>query len=66
MYYSYDYQGMLNAIIILNEYHGLPKEGCLTQFSESSFTLHNGSYIIAYDEFWTSILGEPTEIEING
>lgn len=64
MYYSYDYQWMLNAIKTLNEYHVLPIEGCLTQFSESSFTLHDGSYIIAYDEYWTSILGTPIEITL--
>lgn len=60
--YIYDYLGAINAINILNDHHGLPVSGGITQFSIDSFTELNGQYYIPYDDEWTSILGTPTQI----
>lgn len=64
--YKYDYEGMLTAIDTLNDSHKLPVEGGVTMFSEESFTkLNEIEYFIAYDKEWTSVLGEPIEVDKN-
>ena len=54
------------AMGYLNVHHGLPsKNGGSSYFSEDSYTQHpDGFYYIAYDAEWTSVLGEPIEIEL--
>ena len=53
------------AMGYLNIHHGLPVKGGVTKFDENSYTQHaDGYYYIAYDAEWTSVLGEPIEIEI--
>jgi hypothetical protein len=64
--YKFTKEGLEKAVKDLNEYHGLPVKGGVTKFSEESFTkLNENEYFIAYDKDWTSILGEPIEVEIN-
>lgn len=54
-----------SAMNYLNSEHGLPIEGGLTQFDESSYQLHpNGFYYIVHDNNWTYTLGQPTDIEL--
>jgi hypothetical protein len=54
------------AMNYLNVHHGLPVQGGLTKFDETSYKQHpNGYYYIVYSEKWTSVLGEPIEIELN-
>lgn len=53
------------AMSYLNTDHGLPVKGGVTKFNETSYIQHpDGFYYIAYDAEWTSILGEPIEIEL--
>jgi hypothetical protein len=53
------------AMGYLNTHHGLPVNGGFTKFDNSSYQQHaDGYYYIAYDAEWTSVLGEPVEIEI--
>lgn len=53
------------AMRYLNTHHGLPVKGGLTKFDENSYTQHpDGFYYIAYKSEWTSVLGEPIEIEL--
>jgi hypothetical protein len=65
--YRFNTKQIVNeAMGYLNTHHGLPVKGGVTEFDESSYTQHvDGYYYIAYDDEWTSILGEPIEIEIN-
>lgn len=54
------------AMSYLNSHHVLPVKGGLTKFDSNSYSQHaDDYYYIAYDEEWTSVLGEPIEIEIN-
>lgn len=54
-----------DAMNYLNTHHGLPVKGGVTRFDETSYTQHpDGFYYIAYDAEWTSVLGEPIEIEL--
>lgn len=53
------------AIGYLNKHHGLPVKGGVTKFDSGSYLHHpDGFYYIAYDAEWTSVLGEPIEIEL--
>jgi hypothetical protein len=53
------------AMAYLNQIYGLPVEGGISNFDETSYVQHpDGFYYIAYDEEWTSVLGEPIEIEL--
>lgn len=64
--YKYSYEGVLTAIDTLNNFNKLPVDNGVTKFSEESFRkLNENEYFIAYDKDWTSILGEPIEVEIN-
>lgn len=54
-----------DAMGYLNAHHGLPVHGGVTKFDSNSYLQHlDGFYYIAYDAEWTSVLGEPTEIEL--
>ena len=53
-----------SAMSVLNEHHGLPVEGGLTQFDERSYHTHEGGFYIPYTENWTDILGQPVEIDL--
>ena len=54
-----------NAMAYLNSHHELPTKNGLTKFDSNSYTQHDdGFYYIAYDDEWTSVLGEPMQIEI--
>jgi hypothetical protein len=54
------------AMSYLNSHHGLPVKAGLTKFDSNSYQQHaDGYYFITYDAEWTSVLGEPVEIEIN-
>ena len=53
------------AMSYLNTHYGLPVNGGVTKFDETSYIQHpDGFYYIAYDAEWTSCLGEPIEIEL--
>lgn len=53
------------AVLFLNNHHGLPNDECVSQFSESSYKEHvNGFYYLNYSPKWTSILGTPEKITI--
>lgn len=53
------------AMKYLNTHHGLPVNGGVTKFDSSSYFKHiDGFYYIPFDAEWTSVLGEPIEIEI--
>ena len=54
------------AMAYLNTQHGLPApNGGTSLFGEDSYSQHpNGFYYIAFDAEWTSVLGEPIEIEL--
>lgn len=64
--YKFDTKKIANeAMSYLNTHHGLPVNGGVTKFDETSYVQHpDGFYYIAYDEEWTSALGEPIEIEL--
>jgi hypothetical protein len=54
-----------DAMTYLNTHHGLPVNGGLTKFDETSYNEHpNGYYYIINDTEWTSPLGEPIDIEL--
>jgi hypothetical protein len=54
------------AMNYLNVHHGLPVQGGLTKFDETSYKQHSeGYYYIVYSEEWTGILGEPIEVDLN-
>lgn len=53
------------AMDYLNTHHGLPVKGGVTKFNSGSYLQHpDGFYYIPYDSEWTSVLGEPIEIEL--
>lgn len=53
------------AMDYLNTHHGLPVPNGVTKFDESSYKQHpDGFYYIEFDAEWTSVLGEPIEIEL--
>ena len=62
--YKFDTKQIANeAMSYLNTHHGLPVNGGVTMFNESSYTQHeDGFYYIAFDSEWTSALGDPIEI----
>ena len=51
------------AMSYLNTHHGLPTKSGITIFGEGSYVQHaDGFYYIAFDNEWTSALGDPIEI----
>ena len=63
LWFKYTIEEVGNAVKTLNEHHGLPVEGGLTQFTIDSFIELDGNYYIQFSE-WTEILGEPQNITI--
>jgi hypothetical protein len=61
--FKYTIEEVEDAVKTLNEHHGLPVEGGVTQFTIDSFIEFEGDYCIEFSE-WTEILGEPIEITI--
>jgi hypothetical protein len=61
--FRYTIEEVDDAVKTLNEHHGLPVEGGLTQFTIDSFIEFECNYYIQFSE-WTEILGTPIEITI--
>ena len=54
-----------DAMKCLNQIRGLPVPNGLTKFDERSYYTHpDGFYYMPYSEEWTSVLGEPIEIDL--
>ena len=53
------------AMAYLNQIHGLPVEGGISKFDETSYRYSpEGFYYIPFSAEWTSELGETVEIEL--